>query len=163
MSKYEFKTITNLDKDEQGDESMEYFGAQQTLFGMDKSDTFYQKDQMNVERELAKKKAAEEAELLSSFRASSARRTADGAAPIAKPTKSADSITKIALSVPVKIVPQKKRRFGESIDVEKNSNAAASISKKAKNEFPDNLSTTDKPEPATAVNLFDYPSSGDES
>jgi hypothetical protein len=137
-----------------------YEGGPQTLFGMDKSDSFYQRDQTKAENEIARRKAELEAEELSAFRASSTARRAENAAkPLvaAKTFKMGEKEFKKPLNAPIKILSQKRRR----VDGEE-SGAAKKTTITIKESGIVKQSTEDTVEKSVST-LFDYPSSEDES
>lgn len=151
-NRYESKTFTNLDKDAQGDDNLE-FVAGEAIFGMTRSDIHYQSDQRHAEKELERRRVEAEAELVSSFRASSSRRS--NAPPvIAKPLKHMTPDACIGLQNPVRIVPHKKRQANEA-----SAPIGSSAAKKSKSDkVLSDVNSAAAPTVDVVASLFDYPS-----
>lgn len=145
---------------------MDYLSGQSSLFGMDKSDALYQQDQRKAELELEKKQSKEEAQLLSQFRMSSARRNDSFALEAFVRSAKTD---KRGLETTVKLVPQRKRSKKESPCVRDDDSDSLKgqiglIDKRNNNEPDTNIKNipNTKEDQAQAA-FFNYQSSDDEN
>lgn len=153
-----------MDQDAQTEGSIEYIEGQSSLFGIDKSDAYYQKDQTTKQKQLETQKIAFEAEQISLFKKSSARRSDKSAHTIANPVKLPHK-SKLILDIPVKIVPQKKRPPA-ALDVCLCPAVDADSSvKKVKHDImcsKDSAKTVELAAKSVIQPLFDYPSTDDD-
>lgn len=114
MSRYEYNVITNLEGKIEDADELEFSGSAPALFGMDRSDSLYQRDQAKLQKGLEQQRLKEEEERLNEFRLSSARRAASANPVIPIVAKKIDKDYKLSAVVGTKIVPLKKRTRDDS-------------------------------------------------